>query len=548
MSAAAPSLLCKRSPRADRQWDGTVGEAMAESGKLRDEGQLHVVSPAADATAHARWKALVLTDPVARLVRNAVHAGFDDQVYDLRQLALAAIDVVVASMGFAREAALDEVIDTLASIAARMRPGEEHGGEWRGVAQYVVLGLLNEAREQRQFTYLFADLTDPGVARWTEYQFRLLSLRDTEHGTVLVASDQAVLLYLDGLDVDIEDAEAALAHVLQRQLDDRRFDAAVRTASQAERTSVGMSAMLTDLLDATNRDVGSHDWLVDVPDRLARARRHVEGRIGEDDRFFEHVQAGFDTEASAEVRAASGQIVDLLRRAKRVHLDLERRLVGARQVFLAAQVRQRLARRRRLRLLSVGSELFSPLLALPVGQAGQVTTAFADAALGVTVPRLVRFDSVIDMLWAPPRLREAAENVPEDAGDDPGPDDFQRYPDAVLHAARDVLAGTQVAPARLSDLLIAAAAVYPDAVEGAVDDVVELVLLSALWAFDPDAVDAEETTGEVDLLASGLEAIDDGARLDQAGVHGADLLVTAKIASQRSPRPDAALTTEGSLL
>ena len=75
-----------------------------------------------------------------------------------------------------------------------------------------------------------------------------------------------------------------------------------------------------------------------------------------------------------------------------------------------------------------------------------------------------------------------------------------------------------------------------------------LVLLSSLWAFDPDAVDAEETRGEVDLLASGLEAIDDGVRLDHAGVHGADLLVTAKIASQRLPQPGAALTAEGSLL
>ena len=91
-----------------------------------------------------------------------MHAGFGDDVYDLRQLALAAIDVVVASMGFAREATLDEVIDTLAGIAGRMRPAEEHAGEWRAVAQQVVMGLLNEAHEQRRFTYRFADLTDPG--------------------------------------------------------------------------------------------------------------------------------------------------------------------------------------------------------------------------------------------------------------------------------------------------------------------------------------------------------------------------------------------------
>lgn len=521
---------------------------MTDSGQIMNNAAREaVVSSAADATARGRWNALVLTDPVAKLVRNAVHAGFGDDVYDLRQLALAAIDVVVASMGFAREATLDEVIDILAGIAGRMQPAEDHAGEWRVVAQHVLMALLNETHEQRRFTYRFADLTDPGVTRWDDYRFRLLSLRDTEYGTVLLASDQAVMLYLDGLDIDIEDAEAALAHVLQRQLDDHRFDAAVRTAAQSERTSVGMSAMLTDLLDATSRDVRSHDWLVDVPGRLTRARRHVEGRIGEDDRFLEHVQAGLDGDASADVRAASGQIGDLLRRAKRVHLDLERRLVGAREVFLAAQVRQRLARRRRLRLLSLGSEVFTPALMLPAAQAEQVVTAFADAALGVTVPRLVRFDAMVDMLWAPPRLREAAESVPEDAGDDVDVDDIQRYSDAVMHAARDVLAVTRAAPSRLSDLLAAAAAIDPSAVDGAVDDVVELVLLSSLWAFDPDAVDDEEASGEVDLLASGLEAIDDGVSLRCPGVHGADLLVTAKIADQFAVSLDAALTAEGSM-
>ena len=228
-----------------------------------------------------------------------------------------------------------------------------------------------------------------------------------------------------------------------------------------------------------------------------------------------------------------------------MHLDLERRLVGAREVFLAAQVRQRLARRRRLRLLSLGSEVFTPVLMLPAPQAGQVVTAFADAALGVTVPRLVRFDAIVDMLWAPPRLREAAESVPEDVGDDVDVDDIQRYSDAVLHAARDVLAVTRAAPSRLSDLLAAAAAIDPSAVDGAVDDVVELVLLSSLWAFDPDAVDDEEASGEVDLLASGLEATDDGVRLCCPGVHGADLLVTAKIAGQLALPLDAALAAEG---
>ncbi|GAA4553359.1 hypothetical protein [Pseudonocardia xishanensis] len=472
-----------------------------------------VVSPAADATARARWRALALTDPIARLVRNAAHAGVADEAFDLRQLALAAVDLVVGSMGFAREATIEEVADDLTGLAARMCP--ELAGQARDVAQLVLKGLLNEAHEHRRFTYWFADLSGADVVR-EPYSFRLLALREAEYGPVLTASDQAITLFLHGLDVDIEDADRALAHVLQRQLDDRRFDAAARTAAQAERTSVGIAATLAELLDATRRDVGSHDWLVDVPDRLAVARRHVEERIAEDDRFLEHVQGGLDTETSADVRITSGRIVDLLQRVRQVHLDLGRRLVGAREVFLSAQVRQRLARRRRLRMLALGEEVLRPVLELPREQAERVGTAFADRALGVSVPRLVRFDDLVDQLWAPPRQRETVEPVPEDAGlEEVEEEDVQRYPAAVVEAARGVLAPARATPTRLSELLTNCGS----------DEVAELVLLTALWAFAPDpAADAEESDSSVEL-AAGLVARDDGAVLDHRLARGRDLFV-----------------------
>src|SRR3954468_5558672 len=153
---------------------------------------LEVRSPAADASARARWRALALTDPIARLVRNAAHAGIDDELFDLRQLALAAVDLVVGSMGFAREATLEEVADDLTALAARMRPDRAH--QARDVAQVVVKGLLNEAHEHRRFTYWFADLSGERVER-EPYSFRLLSMRDAEYGPVLVASDQAITLF-----------------------------------------------------------------------------------------------------------------------------------------------------------------------------------------------------------------------------------------------------------------------------------------------------------------------------------------------------------------
>ncbi|MDT7705278.1 MAG: hypothetical protein QOG20_885 [Pseudonocardiales bacterium] len=482
------------------------------------------MSPAADASARSRWRALVLTDPIARLVRNAAHAGINDEYYDLRQLALAAVDIVVGSMGFAREAGIDEVVDTLAGLAARMRP-DAPAGEWPDVAQAVLKGLLNDAREQRRFSYRFAAMgARDDTVPWESYSFRLLSLRETEFGAVFVASDQAITLFLHGLDVDLEDADRALAHVLQRQLEDRRFDAAARTAAQAERTSVGLSATLTELLDATRRDVGSTDWADDLPERLTRARRHVETRIAEDDRFLEHVQGGLEVEASPEVRAVSGQIIDLLGRAKQVHLDLERRLVGARQVFLAAQVRQRIARRRRLRMFTLGEDVLAPVLDLPADDARTVADRFANAGLGVTVPRLVRFDDLVDALWAAPRAPEPGEAQPEEADEPTADDDVQGYAPAVVGAAHEVLQRTAEGPVRLSELLDT---VTDDEIA---EHVAELVLLSALWAFAPDPGEESEPEagGEVDLLASGLEAHDDGTVLAHARAGGRDLVIARR--------------------
>ena len=200
-----------------------------DSGPVTSSDQPEVRSPAADASMRARWRALILTDPVARLVRNAAHATVH-QAYDLRQLALAAVDIAVASMGFARQVTLAELIESTAELAAVMHPAGAPG-DHQDAARWVVKGLLNDADNQGAFVYSFVDaLASP--PRREEYAFKLLQLQDGPDGAVVLASHQAVMLYLNGLDLDVDDAEAAFSVVLQRQLRDRRFEAAARTATQ----------------------------------------------------------------------------------------------------------------------------------------------------------------------------------------------------------------------------------------------------------------------------------------------------------------------------
>jgi hypothetical protein len=316
-----------------------------------------------------------------------------------------------------------------------------------------------------------------------------------------------------------------LSVVLRRQLQDRRFEAAGRTAAQQERVSVAMAATLAEILEHTRRDVRSFDWMTDVPKRLQRAHEHAKSRIEIDGDVVEHVMSGMDTESDVAVRQASGELVETLRRIRQVHLDLATRAAGAREVFLAAQIRQVFSRPVQLRLLNVEQELFGPVLALPTDQALGVAEAFGDRVLGLRTPRLLHLNNLIEQLLAPPRTIELVNFDPEDPGEDDEVN-LQSYPPAVVAAATRILRQAQTAPATLTDLVIAAANVPPDEVDGAVDDVTELVSLAALWAYSPDAPDPGEVRdSDLQSLIAALSAQRADGVVDTPTVWGDELTV-----------------------
>ena len=490
-----------------------------------DHTPLEVRSPAGDASVRARWRALVLTDPVARLVRNAAHAGIDDATYDLRQLALAAIDIAVASMGFARQITLAQLVASVADVAQLM-DGSAARAPATEATRWVVRGLLNDAENQSAFVYVFHDVRAVPPRR-EEYAFKLLSLQDSPGGAIVQPSPQAVMLYLNGLNLDVDDAEEALSVVLRRQLDDRRFEAAGRTAATAERASVAMAAALTEIIESTRRNVHAADWLTDVPAHLARARKHVRARVEADGEVISHVMSGIDAEADAAVRRASGDLVETLQRIRDVHLDLASRAAGAREVYRQAQLQQVFSRPVRLRLLNVERELFEPLLAMADSDAEPVGTAFTDRILGFRLPRVLHLGDLVDTLLAPTREITPIEYVPEDPGDADEPD-VQAYPPAVVAAATRILRRAQHTPVPLSQLVDTAAATDPELVDGAVDDVIELVTLAALWAYAPDTPEPSQSNDtSIDTLIGALTAHRTHDTIDRPTVWGNELMISS---------------------
>lgn len=503
-------------------------------GPARRSRQAAQPSASADATLERRWRALAATAPIHQLVRNlAYHPDLDADSYDLRQLALAALDATVASMGYGQELTVEGATDHLIGIAQRMQPAPQRSSEHQEIAAAVLANLLNHSGDSRRFSYRYADMAREPLT-WRDYSFKLLQLRETEIGDCLVASDQAVMLYVAALDTDLEDAEYAHAVMLRRQLADGRLGAAEVSAAQARRTSEGYAANLSSLLADTTRDVGSHDWQSDVPQRLSRARKHINDRLGDDDKLLDHLRAGLDTDVTPEVRASSGRIIDLLNTGRNMHLTVLSTLVDARSVHVEALTRQRLAARKRLRMLRLSEDLLVPALTLPEAASEQVTAAFGDAASGVTVPRQATLGLMLRMLWATPRLTESPPVVAETPQfqDEVDP---QAYPDDVIAAARAHLAPVLRGPVRLSELLeeVHRSALDEDAREA----VTELLVLSALWAFDPAVDDDEENTAQVDLLATDLLAVDDGQHLNHRWAVGADLLLTHQSAVPPIPPP-----------
>ncbi len=461
-----------------------------------------------------RWRSQVVMAPVEALVRAAAHTQpepIDQAHLDLRRLAQRTIDLVVASMGISRDISEDAVIDALTAFAERMSPGISTS-DARYAAEFVYRHLLNAPDDFARFT--FTGVGEDGVPR--PFTFDLLKLEPTEDGVSVSASAEAINVFLSALDLDATDTEAAIAVMLERQLADGRLDAARVSAEAAGETSRRVAASISILLEDIGRDVTSIDWN-DLRDQVSAARHHIAGRIVDDNRLLEHAASGLDAD-EAEVRAESGRIIELLEGCKALHLDLQQRILPVHKRFLSAQGEQRLARRPRLRLLSIRTQLFEPVLALPAQLATVVTDVFVVNAFGVRGRRLARLNDLIDGLLAPPRSyvpREIDAEVP-DADD--GAADPQSYSNATIAAAGEILSVARRTPTLLSDLLTLARSRQDP-------ELADLLVLACLWAFAPEEdPEAIGRGAEVDIT-SGIESLDIGRQLVDPDYSGADLLV-----------------------
>ncbi|MEX5710501.1 hypothetical protein AB1484_19880 [Parafrankia sp. FMc6] len=478
----------------------------------------------ADDELYRRWQVARLTEPLHRLeIRSATKADFNHVRYDLVQLALRAIDYVVAHQASMEGTVTpDELVAHLAGLARRLSP-DDPDRPWAQVAKLTLANLLNDGRPLRARWGELADSDDERSGTRT-YSFRLLRLLDAGDSPQLSATDEAVMLYLQALDVDLADREAAAKLILRRQMEAGEFERARRSAVDARRTAEGLAASLRDRLDETRRDLRGVDWNGDVPAQLRGAHQHVTEQLGLDRHILDLAERGIERGSGTE-RDACRAVLAEVRRSQEVHTRLERLIVGAIPVYLAAQEAQRFASATSSLAVDLGEDVLMPYLAADEERASTAATDFV-GRLCARCPPVWTLDTLAAVLLRPPAIYEQSKPAWDDPGDLDEPEE-RGLPADVEAAASAVFRECRTAPHRLSELAVLGAHHAEDVADVCLLD--DVIHLAAAGRFVAGGGFGEDDPGSASTgLAAALEGL--AAEADRTPLvggrwRGDDLLV-----------------------
>jgi hypothetical protein len=448
-----------------------------------------------------RIRALLRTVPLHELEATKALRDGDWSPYDLRGLALVAIDTVIDHMGLEFGATAAQVRQRLAGLA-RLSAPDRPADEADRVAEAVIVGLLNDRRRREAFVMRYSDWSGRAHRR-AEVAFKLLEEIEAPDGSIVLrATDEAVNLFVGALDRDIADAQAAAEAVLASQVRRGRLDQAVHTARAARLRSIQFATRVRRVFDTTRHDIRQVDWSHDVPDLLAQALAHLDERLEVERHLVATVR---ELVAGGDAGPAGPTLLELIEDCQLRHLELHALLLNARTTFLEEQERQRFAVSIDSRALELGEQLLQPLLTQPRRVALPVAERFLRAVTGPVPPRPVRLSDLVEVLFQPRRGGED-EDIVDDEPELIEGDDDRRYPAAAWQIADELFAmATAAGGRRLSELLALARERDPLATE--------LIALSALHAFAPEGTPPT------------LRAVDDGQVLDDPEFGGHDLLV-----------------------
>jgi hypothetical protein len=476
----------------------------------------NVTIPTDDGSIVRRRRALAPIQVLTDIERNKMQYDGDFwRSYDLFTIALAVIDQVALAMGISAGRTWDETVDYAVSQAQRQAP-DAGRQQWRAVAERVVVSLVTTDVET--VPYLVHDEAGP---QWRAQRFRLLYVHTGgEEGTeYLRASEQAINIFVEALDLDIEAAQIANEAQLKVLIARGAVESAVQIARLARYQSIQYQERVRRIVADTLIDPDAHDWVDDVPELLASALIHVRDRLTAEAALLDAVAERRSRMSDPTSLAAANQLIENLRDCRHRHDDLHSHLIGARSRLREA-LDDRFSRPpHAAHRVNVIPDLLVPLLGRPAQQSAVATDRLLALVGGISTRWWPSLATITDELCAPPRTPDSGEQFSDPEFDDGDRGQWWEPYEATVESLLDAIDE----PIRLSQVLARAEKAADTLVDEDGEPLEPRLLMAATvhaahraWATHLSG----RSVGERVLLAAAT-----GSMIDTDGVRSEDLVL-----------------------
>jgi hypothetical protein len=372
-----------------------------------------------------RLRALLKSGPLHELRRNQGRLAAVLPHDDLIALTMRALEVLIDALGVRSGATRDEIVAALAPLADandRLAGVVPDRARHQRLTEIVIGALLNDAGRRRAYEESYVSFVD-GEARQQTLSFRIATEQETPSGQIVIRVEpDGVNLFLRSLDIDLEDAQAAVEAAMKSQLQRGRLDLARASAKEANIRSIQFRDKVQSILRRSQRDLGRVDWRREVPALLEEALAHIESRLEVERDIRTATQETLDRLPGNDETRLLREIAALLDECYQRHLALHQPLIGAYEVFRQEQARQRFAPLPLAPLPAPEREVLQPILGLGCAQALTVTDAFAFGATPAVAPKLLDLARLWDVLLKPPPRRGGLGPEPDQNGIAPYPE------------------------------------------------------------------------------------------------------------------------------
>jgi tetratricopeptide (TPR) repeat protein len=478
--------------------------------------QFHRSSRAVDwsVSLSSRQRVLLHAQPIMQMRQSWSGRDDEDLRYDPMCLTMKLFDVVIDQSGFGNEVVRETVADALFPLLEALDEAAEAAPDrvrHRRVVQRLLGGLLNEANHNQSFAVDYSDFDGAGRASRKTFAFKLLKEVHGYSGEIaLQLSSEAINLFLNALDLDIESEQIANEAVVQYQLERGKYDKARASAENARGQSLRYEEKIHRIIEQTKRDIRQVDWREEVHNLLVDALQHVHQRLRIEDDIIRAAGARLDAmDEGDQKRLAVSDVVRLMKDCRFRHLNLNKVLMSARGEFLEQQARQCFVDASVRVAIHLRDEVLGRLLAAGRDQVVGLTERSVHSLLGPRAPQVLDLHDLVLWQLQPRRAYTPGESWEDGLQLTDTDAEACRFDSDAMDGAAKVFAQIDE-PVRLSELL--------DSLEqdGCPAVVQDAVILQVLEGFDPED---EARSTFFTVARSGQDA------LTTARCHGDDLWI-----------------------